>query len=98
MVLKGAMTVIADPRGMVRVAPFANPGMASAGTGDVLSGIITGLLAQGLGTADAACCGVYLHGLAGEAVTRKLGNAGSLASDLLEQIPATICRLKPLPL
>ena len=98
VVLKGALTVIAGPGGLVQVAPFANPGMASAGTGDVLSGIITGLLAQGLGTADAACCGVYLHGLAGEAVTRKLGNAGSLASDLLEQIPATICRLKPLPL
>ena len=94
VVLKGAHTVIADPGGLVRVAPFANPGMASAGTGDVLSGIITGLLAQGLGTTDAACCGVYMHGLASEAVTRKLGNAGSLASDLVEQIPDAIRRLK----
>ena len=50
VVLKGALTVIADPGGLVRVAPFTNPGMASAGTGDVLSGIITGLLAQGLDT------------------------------------------------
>ena len=94
MVLKGALTVIADPGGLVRVAPFTNPGMASAGTGDVLSGIITGLLAQGLDATDAACCGVYLHGLAGEAVIRKLGNAGSLASDLVERIPGAIRQLK----
>ena len=94
VVLKGALTVIADPEGLIRVAPFANPGMASAGTGDVLSGIITGLLAQGLDTTDAACCGVYLHGQAGEAVTRKLGNAGSLASDLVAQIPGAIRQLK----
>ena len=94
VVLKGAHTAIADPGGLVRVAPFANPGMASAGTGDVLSGIITGLLAQGLDTTDAACCGVFLHGLAGNTVTRALGNAGSLASDLVEQIPDAIRRLK----
>ncbi len=94
VVLKGALTVIADPGGLVRVAPFTNPGMASAGTGDVLSGIITGLLAQGLDATEAACCGVYLHGLAGEAVVRKLGNAGSLASDLVEQIPGAIRQLK----
>ena len=97
VVLKGALTVIAEPGGLVRVAPFANPGMASAGTGDVLSGIITGLLAQGLDTTDAACCGVYLHGMAGATVTQTLGNAGSLASDLLEQIPAAIRLLKQRP-
>ncbi len=94
LVLKGAHTVIAAPTGLVRVAPFANPGMASGGTGDVLTGVIAGLLAQGLDTTTAACCGVYLHGLAAEATTGIMGNAGSLASDLVQQIPRTMHRLK----
>ena len=93
-VLKGAHTVIAAPTGLVRLAPFANPGMASGGTGDVLTGVIAGLMAQGLDTTDAACCGVYLHGLAAEATTGIMGNAGSLASDLVQQIPHTMHRLK----
>ena len=95
--LKGAHTVIADPGGTVRIAPFANPGLASGGTGDALAGIIVGLLAQGLDTTTAACCGVYLHGLAGEAAVESMGNAGTLASDLVERIPQAMQRLKETP-
>ncbi len=97
VVLKGAHTVIAEPGGLVRMAPFANPGMASGGTGDVLTGTIAGLMAQGLDAVNAACCGVYLHGLAAEATTAVLGNAGSLASDLVEHIPQTIHSLMQRP-
>lgn len=97
VVLKGAYTVIATPDGMVNINPAANPGLASAGTGDVLSGVITGLLAQGLSPADAAVCGVYLHGEAGEMVRQRLGDAGMLASDLLPVLPLAIRRLKEKP-
>ena len=94
LVLKGANTVIGQPDGMVRVAPFANPGMASGGTGDVLSGIIGGLMAQGLPPAVAAGCGVYLHGEAGEKTVSRLGNTGAAASDLLPEIPAAVRRVR----
>ena len=94
LVLKGANTVIGKPGGMVRVAPFANPGMASGGTGDVLSGVIAGLMAQGLAPTVAACCGVYLHGEAGREIVSRLGNTGTAASDLLPEIPAAVRRLR----
>jgi len=68
VVLKGAYTVVANPDGGATINPMANPGLASAGTGDVLSGAIAGLLAQGLSPPAAAACGVYLHGAAGEIV------------------------------
>lgn len=97
LALKGAHTVIAEPQGLVRVSPFANPGLASGGTGDVLTGVIAGLMAQGLTPYTATCCGVYLHGLAGEAVTRRKGKAGALASDLIEELPGAISRLGPNP-
>ena len=93
VVLKGARTVMSDPTGAVAVAPFENPAMASAGTGDVLSGVIGSLLAQGLAPFDAARLGVYLHGLAGEAVRARLGDAGLLASDLIEELPLARRRL-----
>ena len=92
--LKGALTVVAEPGGLVRISPFANPGLASGGTGDVLTGVTAGLMAQGLSPFDAACCGVYLHGLAAETVVRKHGNTGVLASDLVEQLPAAIKSLR----
>ena len=88
--LKGANTIIAAPDGLARVSPFANPGLASGGTGDVLTGIIGGLMAQGLTPELAGCCGVYLHGRAGEVVTQKLGDAGTLATDLIQHLPKTI--------
>ncbi len=87
VVLKGARTVIADPGGRLAVAPFENPAMASGGTGDVLSGTIGGLLAQGLDAFDAACLGVYLHGLAGDVVRDRIGDAGLLAGDLPDALP-----------
>ena len=86
VVLKGAKTVVASPEGAVAVAPFENPALASGGTGDVLSGAIGSLLAQGLEPFAAARLGVYLHGSAGDAVRERLGDAGLLASDLPEQI------------
>ena len=82
VVLKGAHTVIAAPDGSVAMAPFENPGLASGGTGDVLAGTIGALLAQGLGPYSAARLGVHLHGMAGEAVRARLGDAGILAGDL----------------
>ena len=87
VVLKGAKTVIAAPDGAVGVAPFENPAMASGGTGDVLAGTIGALLAQGLAPFDAARLGVYLHGLAGEAVRDRIGDAGLLAGDLPDALP-----------
>jgi len=94
VVLKGAYTVIAAPDGQARISPIANPGLASAGTGDVLTGVIAGLVAQGLSLFDAAACGVYLHGKAGDMVKARLGNAGMIATDLLPALPLVIKRLK----
>jgi NAD(P)H-hydrate epimerase len=94
VVLKGAYTVIAAPDGRCRVSPFANPGLASAGTGDVLAGIIAGLAAQGLELFDAASLGVYLHGAVGEKIRSELGDTGMLASDLLPALPVVIKQLK----
>lgn len=94
VVLKGAFTVVATPGGHARIAPFANPAMASAGTGDVLAGAIAGLLAQGLSPDTAATLGVFVHGRAGEAVRRRLGDSGLQASDLLRAIPRTVRRLR----
>jgi hydroxyethylthiazole kinase-like uncharacterized protein yjeF len=93
VVLKGARTVIADPDGTVAIAPFENPALASGGTGDVLAGIIGALLAQGLEPSDAARAGVYLHGMAGDVVRDRLGDAGLLASDLPDAVPIVRKRL-----
>jgi NAD(P)H-hydrate epimerase len=94
LVLKGANTIVASAEGPARISPFANPGLASGGTGDVLAGVIAGLVAQGLAPFDAASLGVYLHGLAGEQVRRELGSAGMLAGDLLPALPRVIKELK----
>jgi NAD(P)H-hydrate epimerase len=94
VVLKGANTVVAAPDGRARLSPFANPGLASGGTGDVLAGAIAGLIAQGLDPYEAAGLGVYLHGLAGERVRAELGDAGMVASDLLPALPRAIKELR----
>ena len=94
LALKGAFTAVASPGGVCRIAPFANPALASGGTGDVLTGVIGGLLAQGLTPEDAACCGVYIHGEAGEAVRLEIGDMGALAADLLDRIPRSIAVIK----
>lgn len=94
VVLKGAFTVVANQEGYVMLSPFANPGLSTAGTGDVLAGIIAGLAAQGLSAWDAAACGVYVHGASGEIMRQEIGDAGLLASDLLPAIPRAIKTLK----
>jgi NAD(P)H-hydrate epimerase len=87
LMLKGARTVIARPDGLAAVCPTGNPGMATAGTGDVLTGMAVGLLAQGVPAWEAACAAAYLHGLAGDLAARALGQAGMLAGDLIANIP-----------
>jgi NAD(P)H-hydrate epimerase len=82
VLLKGARTVVADPDGQVRVNSTGNPGMATGGTGDVLSGMVGAFLAQGLAPLDAASVGVLAHGLAGDAAARRWGRLGLVASDL----------------
>ena len=93
-VLKGAYTVVAAPDGSAMLSPFANPGLASAGTGDVLAGAIAGLMSQGLSLEQAAALGVYLHGMAGERVARELGTTGMVAGDLLPVLPLAIKELR----
>jgi ADP-dependent NAD(P)H-hydrate dehydratase / NAD(P)H-hydrate epimerase len=96
VVLKGARTVIAAPDGSIAIAPFENAAMASGGTGDVLAGTIGALLAQGLAPFDGARLGVYLHGVAGEVVAERIGDAGLLASDLPDALPIGRKRLAQL--
>ncbi len=93
-VLKGRHTVIASPQGDARVNPTGNRGLATGGTGDILSGILGGLLAQGLSAFDAASTGVYLHGLAGEKASRRLGPDGLLATDLLPILPRLLRQVR----
>lgn len=89
VVLKGAGSLIADADGRVAVCPWGNPGMASGGMGDVLTGVIAGLLAQGLSPWDAACLGVGLHARAGDLAARA-GERGLLASDLFAYLRALV--------
>lgn len=88
LVLKGARTLVACPDGVVHVNTTGHVGMASAGMGDVLAGLIGSLLAQGLSAKDAAALGVYLHGLAADRLLGSFGDAGLLATDLLYELPA----------
>jgi ADP-dependent NAD(P)H-hydrate dehydratase / NAD(P)H-hydrate epimerase len=92
LVLKGARTVVALPDGRVGVNPTGNPGMATGGTGDVLSGVCGALLAQGLAPADAATVGVYAHGLAGDLEEEWRGELGLVASDLLSGLTSVWTR------
>lgn len=94
VILKGAYTVVASPNGSTMLSPYSNPGLATAGTGDVLAGAIVGLLSQGTSLADAASLGVYIHGEAGEKVRASLGDTGMLASDLLPELPKVIQNLR----
>ncbi len=94
VVLKGAYTVIAAPQGRIALNPFANPGLATAGSGDVLAGAIVGFLAQGLAPWEAAVVGAYIHGLAAELGRDRLGAAGMVAGDLLPLLPRAIELLK----
>lgn len=90
VVLKGAHTVIAVPDGRVFINTTGNPGMATAGTGDVLAGMLGGLLAQRFKPDLAAIAAVYLHGLAGDMVRDNKGEYGIMATDIIEKIPSAI--------
>ncbi|MCL5289772.1 MAG: NAD(P)H-hydrate dehydratase [Bacillota bacterium] len=86
-VLKGARTVIGAPDGSLYINPTGNPGMATAGSGDILAGLIAGLLAQGFSPEQAAAAGVYLHGSAGDLAADRLGQPSTIAGDILEFLP-----------
>jgi hydroxyethylthiazole kinase-like uncharacterized protein yjeF len=90
LVLKGAQTVVADPAGRVSLNPTGNPALASGGTGDVLTGLIGGYLAQGLSPWDAARLGVYLHGLAADYFAGNLGPRSLIAGDLVRIFPEVV--------
>lgn len=95
LVLKGAFTIIASPDERITIIPIATSALARAGTGDVLAGLITGLLAQGLNPYDAAVAGSYIHGKAGLLAAEKFGTTASvLASDVINAIPEIISKLE----
>lgn len=94
VVLKGHHTLIAHPDGHVNVNPTGNPGMATGGMGDVLSGIIAALFARGIESFDAAITGTFLHGLAGDLLCEEHGDTGLAARDLAEHVPHAIQRLR----
>jgi len=95
VLLKGEATIVADPSGAAYVVPTGNPGLATPGTGDVLSGVIAAQLAKGLGATEAACLGAYLHGLAADlAAEDAFGTEGMVAGDLLAYLPAAMELIK----
>lgn len=93
LVFKGAPTVSADANGEVWINSTGNPGMSTGGMGDVLTGVIAGLMAQGIASERAATLGIYLHGLAGDMVAERLGMHGLIASDVLKAVPQAIASL-----
>ena len=90
VVLKGHNTVVADDRGNLYINKTGNPGMATAGSGDVLTGILAAFLGQGLDAFNAAKYAVYLHGLAGDLAAKEKTQLGMIASDIIEKIPEAI--------
>jgi NAD(P)H-hydrate epimerase len=94
VILKGANSSISLPDGRILFNTTGNPGMATGGSGDVLTGMITGLLAQNYRPSEAAILGVYLHGLAGDLAEKKLGREGLIASDIIEEIPQAFLHIK----
>jgi NAD(P)H-hydrate epimerase len=93
-ILKGAPSMIAEPSGQAWINSTGNDGMATAGSGDVLTGLIGGFLAQGLMDIDAAVLGCYIHGYAGDLAAEMLGPRGMIAGDILEMVPEALARLE----
>lgn len=93
IVLKGRYTLISLPDGTVVINPTGNPGMSTAGSGDVLTGIITAFRSQGYSALASAVCGVYLHGFSGDMAAEKQGETGLIATDLIEQIPSALKKI-----
>jgi ADP-dependent NAD(P)H-hydrate dehydratase len=93
IVLKGAGTVVTDGE-KVYINKTGNPGMATAGSGDVLTGIITALLGQGLSDFDAAVLGVYIHGLAGDIAAEKFGQVSLMTTDIIDSLPDAFLRYR----
>ncbi len=93
-VLKGAPTIVATPEGRAHINPTGNPGMATGGTGDVLTGLLAALIGQGLNPSDAACTAVYLHGLAADIAAKKTGQISLIASDIIENFAAAIHQIR----
>jgi NAD(P)H-hydrate epimerase len=91
--LKGASTVVAEASGNAFVNPTGNAGMATAGTGDVLTGLVAGFLGQGVPALDAALCGVYVHGLAGDVAAETEGERALVAGDLVRALGRTFRRI-----
>jgi NAD(P)H-hydrate epimerase len=91
--LKGARTVVAEPDGRVAINQTGNPGMATGGTGDVLTGIAAGFLAQGVAVSRSLPAAVYLHGLAGDIAAETRGEAGLIAGDVADALPWAIRRI-----
>lgn len=94
VVLKGATSVIGTPEGTVLLNPTGNPGMASGGTGDVLTGVLGAFLARGLAPADALAAAVYLHGLAGDIAAARQGQESLIAGDVIDALPAAFATLR----
>lgn len=94
MVLKGANTVVANAKGDIYVNPTGNSGMATAGSGDVLTGIITSFIGQGIDSYEASILGVYCHGLAGDLAKVDKGEYGIIAGDILDNIPYSLKKLE----
>ena len=93
IVLKGHNTAIVTPGGRIMFCPTGNSGMATAGSGDVLTGVITALLARGYAQADACLVGTYLHGLAGDIAAKKIGKESLMASDIIDALPEAFMRV-----
>jgi NAD(P)H-hydrate epimerase len=92
LVLKGYRTLIVTPKGDIYINPTGNSGLATGGTGDVLSGMIGGLVCQGYDILPSLQAAVFLHGLAGDEVVRELGEKSLVATDLITKIPALLQR------
>ncbi|HWR59236.1 MAG TPA: ADP/ATP-dependent (S)-NAD(P)H-hydrate dehydratase, partial [Thermodesulfovibrionales bacterium] len=94
LILKGVPTVIAEPEGKAFINSTGNSGMATAGAGDVLTGMVSSFVGQGLSALDASILGVYLHGLAGDIAASEKGEHSLIASDIIEAVPAAFRALR----